>query len=72
MAVLQCLNRQIMVQTWNYSVVDSGYHDIYEAEFVSSNVGILCGYSGLIMKTHDAGKTWVQKQSKQHFKFMVC
>jgi photosystem II stability/assembly factor-like uncharacterized protein len=42
---------------------DTGYRDIYEAYFINDNVGILCGYSGLIMKTTDAGKTWVEKNS---------
>ena len=49
--------------TWNLSVVDTGYRDIYEAMFVNANTGFLCGYGGLIMKTTDGGKTWVEKPS---------
>lgn len=49
--------------SWNLTVVDTGYRDIYEATFVNANTGFLCGYSGLIMKTTDGGKTWVEKPS---------
>lgn len=49
--------------SWNLTVIDTGYRDITESYFINTNVGIVSGYSGLILKTTDAGKTWIQKTS---------
>ncbi|QQS36376.1 MAG: T9SS type A sorting domain-containing protein [Ignavibacteriales bacterium] len=47
---------------WTVSYPDSvnGNRSIYEATFLSANIGYACGLDGLVMKTTDGGINWSQ------------
>ncbi len=62
----------ILVLSFNYSksadslwtsVASLNVKILYDISFINKNIGYICGDSGKIYKTIDAGKTWILKES---------
>lgn len=59
------------LSNYTMSFIDDFRIDVWAVDFVTSELGYLCGENGLVMKTTNGGQSWTAQNSGLQVGFMI-